>query len=114
MRRLTLLFALPLFAAAPPATFTAHTIAPALVFDLGQWGAANLGYRYSSTSFKNSGLFAHNSDRTGHNHLGEIIHILPLGNSVTVWGSYAHDENSARIDTWEYHGDKVNAGVRAA
>lgn len=92
----------------------AHNLAPSLVFDLGQWGSTNIGYRYSSTSFKNSGLFEKNSDRSGHNHLGEIIHILPLGKYVSVWASYAHDGNSARIDIWDYQGDKVLAGVRAA
>jgi tetratricopeptide (TPR) repeat protein len=92
----------------------AHNIAPSLIFDVGRWGSTKIGYRYNTTSFKNSGLFVNNSDRSGDNHLCEIIHTIPVAKTLSVWASYAHDENMARTGNWDYHGDKALAGLRTA
>jgi tetratricopeptide (TPR) repeat protein len=91
----------------------AHNLGPALVFKSGDWGTTSIDYRYNNTIFKNSAQFSTNSDRSGDNHLVSLTHILPLGQAVAVWGSYAHDENLARAKNWNYSGDKWQAGVRA-
>ena len=91
----------------------AHNIGPSLVLKSGHWGTTSIDYRYNNTTFKNSAQFSTNSDRNGDNHLVSLTHILPLGQAVAVWGSYAHDENLARTRNWNYSGDKWQAGVRA-
>jgi tetratricopeptide (TPR) repeat protein len=91
----------------------AHVLAPGLIFNFEQWGSMVLDYKYRTTSYINSGAFTTNTDRNGDNHYFGITHTVPVGKSYSVWGGYSHDEDLTRQEFWNYHGDRVAAGLRA-
>ncbi|MBI5846706.1 MAG: tetratricopeptide repeat protein [Nitrospirae bacterium] len=89
----------------------AHSISPSLTVLEGNGLSTVLEYRYQYSHFMNTELFAANSYRTGSNNLLGITQNIPLRTSIAAKIGYAHDENSADKEYWDYSGDKVFAGL---
>ncbi|MBI5073868.1 MAG: tetratricopeptide repeat protein [Nitrospirae bacterium] len=89
----------------------AHSISPSLTLSEGNGFSTVLEYRYQYSHFMNTELFTTNSFRTGSNNLAKITQIIPLRTSVAAKVGYAHDENAANKEYWDYSGDKFFAGL---
>lgn len=91
----------------------AHTLAPTMIFKCGNWGTSSIDYRFRNAEYRDTTLFTNNSQRTGNNHYFGINHIMPIGKTFVAWGVYSHDEDLTRNSFWDYHGDRLLAGLRA-
>ncbi len=89
----------------------AHAISPSLTLLEGNGFSTILEYRYQYSHFMNTDLFSTNSFRTGSNNLAGITQIIPLKTSIAAKVGYAHDENAANKEYWDYSGDKFFAGL---
>jgi Tetratricopeptide repeat len=91
----------------------AHIAAPSLICNFGELGSTTLDYRYRKTTYRNFGAFTTNTDRNGHNNYGGITHVLPLGQSYSVWGAYSFDEDRTQQEFFDYRGNRGVVGFRA-
>lgn len=89
----------------------AHSLSPSLTLSEGNGFSTVLEYRYQYSHFMNTELFTTNSFRTGSNNLARITQVIPLKTSIAAKVGYAHDENAANKEYWDYSGDKVFAGL---
>ncbi|HEY6838054.1 MAG TPA: hypothetical protein VI389_04850, partial [Geobacteraceae bacterium] len=90
---------------------TAHTVAPALIFASDKGYSMTLDYRYRNSDFRNSPAFPTNDERTGENHQVGVSLRLPLADSLSGRIGYYHDEERTRLVTWDYTGDRWDAGI---
>jgi hypothetical protein len=90
----------------------AQSLAPSLILKSGL-GTTTLDYRYRNVSYRNSQLFQTNSDRTGDNNLMGITHMYPVTESIAALAMYTYDIESTRVSEWDYHGNRVLAGLRS-
>ncbi|NVN97699.1 MAG: tetratricopeptide repeat protein [Geobacteraceae bacterium] len=90
----------------------AHSLAPSLVMK-NSMGTTTFDYRFRNTSYRNSEQFLTNSDRNGYNNLAGISHILPISDSVAIWGLYNFDSERTNRREWDYVGNRFLAGLRA-
>ncbi|GAB4411888.1 MAG: hypothetical protein OHK0032_07820 [Thermodesulfovibrionales bacterium] len=90
----------------------AHSISPSLTISEGKGFSTAVEYKYRNIHFKDSDLFANNSERTGSNNLIGITQNIPLTGSVSARLGYSHDVDSTRKDYWDYSGDKGFMSVR--
>jgi tetratricopeptide (TPR) repeat protein len=90
----------------------AQSLAPSLILKSGL-GTTTIDYRYKNIAYRKSQLFSTNSDRTGDNHLAGITHMCSLTESVAALALYTYDIESTRKSEWDYHGNRVLAGLRA-
>jgi len=88
----------------------AHSFSPSLTLSEGNGFSTVLEYRYRYSHFMDTDLFTTNSFRTGSNNLVGIVQNIPLRTSIAAKAGYAHDEDAADKEYWEYKGDKVFAG----
>ena len=89
----------------------AHSISPSLTLSEGNGFSTILEYRYQYSHFMNTDLFSTNSFRTGSNNMAGITQVIPLKTSLAAKVGYAHDENAAAKEFWDYSGDKFFAGL---
>ncbi|MEW6586107.1 MAG: tetratricopeptide repeat protein [Nitrospirota bacterium] len=91
---------------------SAHSVAPVLTIAEGRGFFTLLRYQYQNKDFKDSELFANNSERDGSNNLFGIIQYVPAG-IVTIRLSYAYDVDDTDKIHWAYKGHSGECSLSA-
>jgi tetratricopeptide (TPR) repeat protein len=91
---------------------SAHSISPNVILAEGRGFFTRLRYRYQDKDFKNSELFANNSERDGFNNLVGITQYIPLSRMCLLGLNYTYDYDSTDADYWTYRGNAGNLDLR--
>lgn len=91
---------------------SSHSLSPSLEIS-GDRFFGDLHYEFSRDRFTDSPRFPANSERTGRDNTAGMSLGMNISESFSAMLAYDHNTTSARVEHWEYDGDKVSLTLLA-